>query len=192
MISLEPFYKSWTELLKLEVINIKWISIKILIITLLSYLLGAYRIFIIALPVYILTTIYFTYIILVYNETFFLYVFGDEKYKSYDIELRKEYLKNNKDSIKLLSWIIWISHIIPLILFIIWYNRIKDGKININMTDNWLFLRKNMLLITVFSILLCLVLLLTTSRNLYGLNEDEPYFILFFPILIFIIVVMLY
>ena len=183
-----PFYKSW-----LDLFNIKWLIVKILIITALSYLLGAHKIFAIALPVYILATVYFTIIILAYNEPFFLYGFGDERYQSYDITLRRDYLKNNPDTIKLISWALWMLHIIPLIIFIIWYNRLKSGEINISgVDDTWLFFRKNRLIISMLAILLVMGLIFLTPANLYGIGCDESYFIFAYPILLFIITIILY
>lgn len=228
-----PFYKSWT-----SAFNIKWLSVKIFIITTLSYLLGAHKIFAIALPVYILATVYFTIIILAYNEQFFIYGFGDDTYRAYDITLRREYLKNNPDTVKLISWTLWILHIIPLIIFIVWYNRLKSGIIAITgIDDPWLYLRKNRLIISVLAIVLTMGLILMTPANLpstlnskppffhgfasqkrttgsggrelrgmgvplhgannplhtvYGLGKDEPYFIFAYPVIMFIITVMIY
>jgi hypothetical protein len=183
-----PFFHSPNPL---KYIELKWVSVKIFILVILSYLMGAYKLFIILLPLYILITIYFTIIIVFKNKEFFTKSqFGDTMYINMPIAEKEKIYDTNPEKIKIISWILWMIHIIPLILFLLWFDKIKKGHVLIGTDDPWLLIRKNNLFIAMLTIICGLLLLYLIPNNLYGV--DSSYYILAMPILLLTITMILY
>jgi hypothetical protein len=185
-----PFFQS-PNINPLKYIELKWVSVKIFIIVLLSYLLGAYKGFIIVFPLYILITIYFTLIIVLKNKDFFTKSqFGEPVYINLPLAEKEKIYDTHPEKIKIISWVLWIIHIIPLILFFIWLDKIRKGYVNIGSDDPWLVIRKNNLLIAMLTIICGLLFLYLIPHGLYGV--DGSYYILGMPVLLLAITMLLY
>lgn len=174
-----PIFTKWSDLQPL-----KWISTRIFIITLFSYLMGAYTIFVISLPVYILACIYFTIIIITNADEFYLNIIG---------QANKHVLTENKEKIKLISWILWLMHVVPLVIFMIWFNKLKTGSTQGFITnDPYLYLKRNALLFSMIGIVLALLLVMITKKNIYGIKDNEPWYLFSMPMLVFAISMILF
>lgn len=172
-------------------LKLKWVSVKLFICVTLSYLMGAYKVFLIVLPLYILATLYFTVIITMQNKEFFIQSgLGDTTYQNLSQEKKAILYECMPEKIKMISWILWILHIIPLIIFIVWLDKIRKGQVPFGYDDPSLFIHKNNLLIALISIGVSIVFILTVPNNLYGL--DGTYYIFSMPILLLAIVMLLY
>jgi hypothetical protein len=153
--------------------------------------MGAYKVFLIVLPLYILATLYFTVIITMKNKEFFIQSgFGDMTYRSLSISEKEAIYNSIPEKIKILSWILWIIHIIPLIIFMIWLDKIRKGHVALDCDDPWLFIRKNNVLIALITISVAMIFIFTMPNNLYGI--DSSYYIFAMPILLLAIVMLLY
>lgn len=164
-------------------------SIKLMVLAALSYLMGAYKLFIILLPLYMLYTIYFTIFIVLQNRDFFI-EFGDNTYKQLSVTEKEYIYVSNYDKIRIISWLLWLLHVIPLFIFIILIDKIKRGHINIGYDDPLLFIRKNNLNITMLSIVVGILLFVCFSKN--HNDVDSGYFILSMPILLLVINMFIY
>jgi hypothetical protein len=153
--------------------------------------MGAYKVFLIVLPLYILETLYFTVIITIKNKEFFIKSgFGDTTYRNLSQEKKAILYEGMPEKIKIISWILWILHIIPLIIFMIWLDKIRKGQVQLGSDDPWLYIRKNNLLIAFITIGASIIFLLTMPNTLYGI--DVSYYIFSMPILLLAIVMLLY
>ena len=63
-----PFFQPVSPVNPLRYIKLELICVKLFICVTLSYLMGAYKVFLIVLPLYILATLYFTLIITIENK----------------------------------------------------------------------------------------------------------------------------
>lgn len=186
-----PFYQPRAPVNPLRYIELKWVCVKLFIVVVLSYLMGIYKLFLIVLPLYILATLYFTMIITVKNKEFFIQSgFGDITYRNLTREKKEVLYIAMTEKVNILSWILWILHIIPLIIFMIWLDKIRKGHIPMGCDDPWLFIRKNNLLIALITISVSILFILTMPNNLYGV--DCSYYIFSMPILLLGIVMILY
>lgn len=186
-----PFYQPVKPINPLRYVNLKWVCVKLFIGVTLSYLMGAYKVFLIILPLYILATLYFTVIITMKNKEFFIQSgFGDSSYRNLSQEKKAILYEGMPEKIKIVSWILWILHIIPLIIFMIWLDKIRKGHVQLGSDDPWLYIRKNNLLIALITIGVSMVFILTMPNNLYGV--DGSYYIFSMPILLLAIVMLMY
>jgi hypothetical protein len=186
-----PFFQPIKPINPVRYIELKWICVKLFIGVTLSYLMGAYKVFLIILPLYILVTLYFTIIIIMKNKEFFIQSgFGDTTYRNLPQDKKAILYENMPEKIKILSWILWILHIIPLIIFLVWLDKIRKGQVSFGYDDPWLFIRKNNLLIALITIAVAAAFILTMPNNLYGV--DVSYYIFSMPILLLAIVMLLY
>ena len=186
-----PFFQPIKPINPLRYIELKWVCVKLFICSTLSYLMGAYKVFLIILPLYILTTLYFTVIITMKNKEFFINSgFGDSSYRNLSQDKKAILYANMPEKIKIISWILWILHIIPLIIFMIWLDKIRKGHVSFGYDDPWLFIHKNNLLIALITIAVAAAFISTLPSNLYGI--DVSYYIFTMPILLLAIVMLLY
>ena len=186
-----PFFQPIRPINLLRYVELKWICVKLFICVTLSYLMGAYKVFLIVLPLYILATLYFTVIITMKNKEFFIQSgFGDTTYRNLSQEKKAILYEGMPEKIKMISWILWILHIIPLIIFMVWLDKIRKGQVPFGYDDPRLFIRKNNLLIALITIGVSIVFILTLPNNLYGV--DVSYYIFSMPILLLAIVMLLY
>lgn len=186
-----PFFQPVKPYNPLKYVELKWICVKLFIVVTLSYLMGAYKVFLIVLPLYILATLFFTVIIIMKNKEFFIQSgFGDITYRNLSHE-KKEVLYNSMpEKIKIISWILWIIHIIPLIIFMIWLDKIRKGHISLGCEDSWLFIHKNNLLIALITIGASILFMLSIPNNMY--DVDGSYYVFSMPILLLAIIMGLY
>jgi hypothetical protein len=186
-----PFYQPVKPINPLRYVHLKWVCVKLFIGVTLSYLMGAYKVFLIILPLYILATLYFSVIITMKNKEFFIQSgFGDSSYRNLSQEKKAILYEGMPEKIKIVSWILWILHIIPLIIFMIWLDKIRKGHVQLGSDDPWLYIRKNNLLIALITIGVSMVFILTLPNNLYGV--DGSYYIFSMPILLLAIVMLMY
>lgn len=186
-----PFFQPVTPINPLQYVELKWICVKLFIVTALSYLMGAYKVFLIVLPLYILATLYFTVIIIMKNKEFFIQSgFGDTTYRNLSIGEKEAIYNSIPEKIKILSWLLWIIHIIPLIIFMIWLDKIRKGGVSMGCDDPWLFIRKHNLLLAFITIGVAMIFLFMMPNNLYGI--DGSYYIFAMPILLLAIIMGLY
>lgn len=187
-----PFFQPSESVNPLRYVELKWICVQLFIVIVLSYLMGAYKVFLIVLPLYILATLYFTVIIIFKNREFFIQSgFGDATYRTLMVSEKENIYNSSPEKIKILSWLLWILHIIPLIIFIIWLDKIRKGAVHMTgVDDSWLYIRKNNLLIAFMTIGVAMLFLFILPKNLYGI--DSSYYIFAMPILLLAIIMVLY
>lgn len=187
-----PFFQPSESINPLRYVELKWICVQLFIVIVLSYLMGAYKVFLIVLPLYILATLYFTVIIIFKNQEFFIQSgFGDATYRTLSVREKETIYNSSPEKIKILSWLLWILHIIPLIIFMIWLDKIRNGMVSIDgVDDSWLYIRKNNLLLSFMTIGIAILVLFTLPKNLYGI--DSSYYIFAMPILLLAIIMALY
>lgn len=187
-----PFFQPSVPINPLRYIELKWICVQLFMVIVLSYLMGAYKVFLIVLPLYILATLYFTVIIIFKNREFFIqYGFGDATYRALSVSEKETIYNSSPEKIKILSWLLWILHIIPLIIFMIWFDKVRKGVVPLDgIDDSWLYIRKNNLQIAFMSIGVAMLFLFTLSKNLYGM--DSSYYIFAMPVLLLAIAMTLY
>ena len=153
-----------------HILGMLWV--KVIICMLFTYLSGAYRMFLVLLPVHILLVIYFTVIVIFYNEKMFTTV-------STNIMIITPAKR------KIILLVIWLVHIITMVLFIVWYDRLRGD-------TYYLFIRQNMLSIAMISIIIFGVLLVMSNMVIYDTNIDESYFVFASPVLLLGISALLY
>lgn len=186
-----PFFQPISPINPLRYVELKWICVKLFIVTTLSYLMGAYKIFLIVLPLYIMATLFFTVIIIMKNKEFFIQSgFGDTAYRNLSIGEKEAIYNSMPEKIKILSWILWIIHIIPFIIFMLWLDKIRKGHVGLGCDDPWLFIHKNNLLIALITIGIAILFMLMGPTNLYGI--DGSYYVFAMPIVLLAIVMILY
>lgn len=187
-----PFFQHSEPINPLRYVELKWICVQLFIVIVLSYLMGAYKVFLIVFPLYILATLYFTVIIIFKNREFFIQSgFGDATYRALTISEKETIYNSSPEKIKILSWLLWILHVIPLIIFMIWLDKIRNGTVSLHgIDDPWLYIRKNNLQIAFMSIGVAMLFLFTLPKNLYGM--DSSYYIFAMPILLLAIIMALY
>lgn len=172
-----PFFNSGKEVIK-ELLHAKYLTNKIFYISLFSYLVGLYDIFIMTVPIIIL--IFFGFILLIFIN----YQPGNEEFKKLTKEKKDNLIEKYKTNFKTLRLLLFIYHLIPLFLAIYGLQKIKEIK-------GVEYLQKNYMYYVLSSNVLLLICICFTDRNIYG-NFQIEWTTIMAPILILILIIKLF